>query len=85
MSMLEGKGRHGGRLNHSEGSAMIEGHIMKKILILYCSSYQGQKLGVRLKLVSMQLNRIWGNCISFPTNHRVIENNCCFGGKTILI
>ena len=68
MSMWEGKGRHGGWLNHLEGPAIIEGHTMKKVLFLHYSAYQGQKLGVLLKLVSMELNHIWGNCISFPTN-----------------
>ena len=44
MSMWEGKGRHGGWLNHLEGPAIIEGHIMKKVLFLHYSAYQGQKL-----------------------------------------
>ena len=54
-------GRHGGWLNHLEGPAIIEGHIMKKVLFLHYSAYQGKKLGVRIKLVSMELNHIWGN------------------------
>ena len=40
MSMLEGKGRHGGRVNHLEGLAMIEGHITKKVLLMHYSAYQ---------------------------------------------
>ena len=34
MSMLEGKGRHGGWLNNLEGPSILEGHIMKKVLFL---------------------------------------------------
>ena len=58
MSMWEGKGRHGGWLNHLEGPAIIVGHIIKKDFFLRYSAYQGQKLGVRIKLVIMELNHI---------------------------
>ena len=47
MSMLEGKGRHGGWLDYLEGPAIIEGHIMKNgfVSALFCVSGRLGKTG----------------------------------------